>query len=126
MNEDTDAMLREAVGNQQDELARLETDETSFAEQIIQNFRGRRRWLSIVPFIQSFVFLAIGSGCGYQFYQAESTKSQIAWASGFMLAVISIALCKIWIWGEWQRNSLAREIKQLEHVVAELRDHVRK
>ena len=117
---DSDAQIREAVRNHDNELTFALQDEASFMEVIVQSFRGRRRWLSIFPFIQSLIYTGLMFWCGYEFFGAETTKHQIAWASGFLVCAIAVGLIKIWIWGEWQRNSLAREIKRLEIAVVDL------
>ena len=54
------------------------------------------------------------------FFDAESTRDQIAWAVGFMYSLIVISGLKAWYWMQMNKNSLTREIKRLELQIARL------
>jgi hypothetical protein len=89
-------------------------------EMLIETFRGRNRWLNGLAFMFTFIGLAMVAVAGYQFFQAESTRAMIAWATCFLWFVVWVAMLKMWFWLEMQRNSITREIKRLELQVAHL------
>lgn len=124
MNPDTESLIREAVRSEERDLARSITDDQPITEMIIQNFRGRRMWVSLFPIGLSLIYSALLVWSGYQFFQSETTKLQITWATGFVVFAMSVGLTKVWVWGEWNRYSLIREIKRLELAVAELSNRV--
>ena len=117
--QEADALIRDAVRQEEQGADVLLSDKPVF-EDILQSFRGRRRWMTIFPILLSLVYLALGVWCGYEFFQEPTTKLQIAWATGVVCCAMSICTTKVWIWGEWRRNSVLREIKRLELRVSEL------
>ncbi len=121
MNEDTRELLREALRQEESERAGSLGDDQPITEMIIQNFRGRRLWLTLFPIGLSLLYTGLGVWCGYKFFQAEATRSQLAWMAGFLVFAMSVGLTKIWIWGEWNRYSLIREIKRLELAIVDIK-----
>jgi len=77
-------------------------------------FRGRNRWLAIVALFQILAFVGLGVLCAVSFFRADSTGGMIAWASGFIVCVLTVALIKVWYWMEFVKNSVLREVKRLE------------
>lgn len=51
---------------------------------------------------------------------SPNIAGQDAWATGFVVCAIAIAMMKVWYWLELNKNSLAREIKRLELELANL------
>lgn len=124
MDPTNDDDLRAAVSRFDAELAREPSEDPLMTEVILRSFRGRRRWLTIFPILLSLVYTGLLVWCAYEFFQQESTKYQIAWAVGFLACAQAIGLVKVWVWGEWRRQSTLREIKRLELRVGELCDRL--
>lgn len=116
---DADALIRDAVRQEEASIDAAVFDRP-LTEDIVQSFRGRRRWMTVFPTLLSLVYTALGVWCGYEFFQEPTTKLQLAWATGVLCCALSICTTKILIWGEWRRNSVLREIKRLELRVSEL------
>lgn len=121
MNRDqsTDELIRDTLRQEDEQIAAL-LNNRPLTEDIVQSFRGHRRWLTIFPIILSLIYTALLVWCAYEFFQAETTKLQIAWATGVVCCGLSICTTKICVWGEWRRNSVIREVKRLELAVTEL------
>ena len=117
---DIDAKIREALRQEDAELWEHYGAEPSVQELMIDTFRGRQRWLVVLAFLMTFIALGLLALCGYRFFQAEEVREMIAWATGFLWALIFIAMVKIWYWGELNKNCLTREVKRLELQVANL------
>ncbi|TWT30408.1 hypothetical protein KOR34_49670 [Posidoniimonas corsicana] len=111
--QDADALIRDAVRQEEESIDAFLGDRP-LTEDLLQSFRGRRRWMTIFPMLLSLLYLALGVWCGYEFFQEPTTKIQIAWATGLLCCAMSICTTKVWIWGEWRRNSVIREVKRLE------------
>ena len=122
MDDDPDQLIRNAVRDEDQRVNEMVRDDYDVTEQIVQSFRGRHRWLTIFPMFLSLVYTGLLVWCVIEFFDSESTKHQIAWASGFLAAAMSVGLTKIWIWGEWRRQSMMREVKRLELRVGALCD----
>jgi hypothetical protein len=117
---DLDVKIREALEKEDAALLEHYGGEPSLQELMIDTFRGRQRWLVALAFGFTIVALALLVLCGYQFFHAESVRAMLAWATGFVWALIFIAMSKVWYWGELNKNALLREIKRLELQTANL------
>lgn len=124
MNEETDDLIRDALRREEKRIEATMEDDLQITELIVRSFRGRQRWLTIFPMLLSLVYSAILFWSAYEFFQTESVKHQIAWATLFTGMGMSIIATKIWIWGEWRRAALTRELKRLELRVVELSERL--
>lgn len=115
-----DDQIREALRRDDAELLEHYRGDLPIHEQLIETFQGRNRWLSGVAFLFTIAAAALVFTAGYQFFQADSTRAMIAWATVFLWGALSVAMLKIWFWLEMQRNNVTREIKRLELQVANL------
>ena len=117
---DIDDKIREALRKEDAELLEHYSGEVSLHEMLIETFRGRRRWVNVLAFGGSCAIFVLLFVIAYQFFQAESTKAMIAWATGFLWGVMWIVMLKIWFYVEVNKNSITREIKRLELQLANL------
>ena len=117
---DIDGKIREALCKDDVELMEHYRGEASLHEMLIEVFRGRRRWVNVLAFIGSCMIFVLLFVMAYQFFQAETTKAMIAWATGFLWGVMWIVMLKIWFYVEVNKNSITREIKRLELQLANL------
>ena len=120
----TQATVDEASEQQLEEqfLELLEhyRNEQSIPQMVIDSFRSRHRWFIVLVFTIGTAIGLLEFVVAYQFFHVESTREMIAWATGFVVGVIAIAMMKVWYWLELNKNSLAREIKRLELELANL------
>ena len=117
---DIDDKIREALRQEDAELLDHYRGEPPVYEMLIETFRGRNRWLNVLAFLFTFVGVAMAIVAAYQFFQVESTRAMIAWATGFLLSAVWVAMLKQWFWLEMQKHSITREVKRLELQVANL------
>jgi ABC-type multidrug transport system permease subunit len=82
-----------------------------------------RNMLSIVILVWTFsiIFIIGAIYCGMQFFQTETTRSQIMYAVIFLCCVQFIGQMKIFAWQTIHKNSIKREIKRLELRLEELK-----
>lgn len=89
-------------------------------EQIYESFRGRTRWMTIMVWIESLIFFAMAIYAAVRFFEVESTRDLILYATLFLICMgIQIAM-KIWYWMLLNKNAVTREIKRLELQIAML------
>ncbi len=117
---DIDEKIREALQQEDSELLEHYRNEQSIPRMVIDSFRSRHRWLAVWVFTVGTVFSVLGFVAAYQFFHAESAREMTAWATGFVVCAIVIAMIKVGYWMELNKNSLAREIKRLELELANL------
>jgi hypothetical protein len=118
MNE-LDKKIRAALAADEAELFE-QLGEPSLPEQVIETFRGRGRWLVMLMFVMTTVFVGLGIATVIGFFQADTERAMIAWAAGFGFCLITIAMLKIWYWMELNKNAITREIKRVELQLARL------
>ena len=85
-------------------------------------FHGRMRWMAIFATVEAIVFVVLIVLAAIEFFQAESTKWQIFYATSVLLLAGLLLLVKLWGWMQMNRYALQREIKRLELRIVELND----
>ncbi|MEM7314226.1 MAG: DUF6768 family protein [Planctomycetota bacterium] len=99
-------------------------DEQSLHEQLVGVFVGKSRWFATLGFVMTFVFLGLAVFSAVRFFQVDSTKELIAWATAFLFCISSIAMLKIWYWLQMNQNAVTREIKRFELQLARLQSRM--
>ncbi len=117
---DIDEKIRAALQQEDPELLEHYRGEQSISQMVADSFRSRNRWLIVLVFVSTTALFLLEILAAYQFFQAESTRWMVGWATGFLFCAIGITMMKVWYWMELNRNTLAREIKRLELEVANL------
>jgi hypothetical protein len=117
---DIDEKIREALRQEDSQLVESLRGERALHEMIIESFRSRHRWLYITAFVMPFIFIVLVFVFGYQFFQAESVRAMIAWATGALWAAIATGMFKLMYMMELNKNSVTREIKRLELELVQL------
>jgi hypothetical protein len=117
---DIDKKIREALQQEDSDLVESLRGERPLLDMVTETFRSRHRWIYLMAFFLPFVFIALAFVFAYQFYQAESTRAMIAWATGVLWAIIATGMFKLMYMMELNKNSITREIKRLELEFAQL------
>jgi len=115
-----DDKIRETLRREDAELLERFQKDFSPLEGLIETFRGKNRWLNVMAVVWTFVGLALSVLSAYRFFEAESTREMIGWATGFLWFSMWVAMLKLWFWMEMQCLPIMREIKRLELKIAEL------
>jgi len=115
-----DDKIRAALRQEDAELFAEHGGEQSMFEMVGDTFRGRSRWMTVLVYVSLAAFLGLAIFTAISFFDAESTRDQIAWAVGFMYSLIVISGLKAWYWTQMNKNALTREIKRLELQIARL------
>ncbi len=117
---DLDDKIREELRKEDAELFDEFSEETSVFEMLIETCRGKRRWLSIFGGILTMIFLVLGVLSAVKFFDAQTTKDMIMWASACILCMSAVSMLKMWYFMEMNKNATTREIKRLELQIARL------
>lgn len=115
-----DDKIREALRKEDVEMMEHYRGEAPFHEMLLDSFRGRNRFLNAMAMAATIIVTILLIVSGYQFFQVESTRAMIAWASGFVTCAVATGLLKIWFWLELNKSAITREIKRLELQIANL------
>lgn len=115
-----DQAIRQALSAEDAEfLARFE-GEAPLSEQVLATFKGSLGALSALGWIVGFAAFAGVLYCGWHALNAPDARGVVLWSAGASLAMLAVAMIKIWFWMEMQANRVMREVKRLELQVARL------
>ncbi|KKO11461.1 hypothetical protein LCGC14_0019420 [marine sediment metagenome] len=92
----------------------------TFHDMLAGSFRGQSRWMSVMAWIHIFAFTGLMVVGIVFFFQADTTRDQILWATVFLSSTVMVMMLKMWFWMAMNRNAVTREIKRLEMRIAEL------
>ena len=69
-------------------------DEPGIFKQIAQSFRGRNGWVTVMVWLYATAFMAGLVTCAVLFFGAETTRTQIAYATGFLACFQAVMMLK--------------------------------
>lgn len=117
---DLDDKIREALSQEDAELFDDFGSEVSTYEMIMETFRGRHRWLSVLGVFWGIVFMVLGVLAGINFFNARTTRDIVLWAAATAFCLSAVSMMKVWYWMELNKNAITREVKRLELQIARL------
>ena len=117
---DLDQAIREALGREDAMLLDRIAADPSLRRQVLDAYRGPFGFLNAVGTLAGVAVTMGGAFAIWRFVEAADVKSMLAWAGLAGIALLAIAMIKLWFWLELQRNLVTREIKRLELQVARL------
>ncbi|UCC30853.1 MAG: hypothetical protein JSU86_00980 [Phycisphaerales bacterium] len=123
--DDIDAKIRDALPETDAEVFDELSDEQSLCQMVIDSFRTRHRWMVAIMFFWIAAYFIVAIFSAVRFFQAETTRVQIAWAVAFMFCVTAISMMKAWYWMELNKNAVTRRIKRLELQIARLAQRIK-
>lgn len=119
MNE-LDKKIKEALRQEDAEFFEDMGGEPSVFEMIIETFRGKHWWLSVLTFFWTLVFLVLGILSAVKFFNTDDSRDMMMWALAFIFCMMAVSMLKMWFWMELNKNAITREIKRLELQIARL------
>lgn len=114
-----DRAIRDALSKEDAEfLARFE-DQSPIGE-VFGTFSGRWGAMNIFAAIITFALFGVFVYCVWQILSVEEVRVVIFWSVGAIIAMLGVAMLKMYFWMEMHKNQLLREVKRLELQVARL------
>ncbi len=123
--ENIDKLIRETLSESEvrfyDDL-----EEKNLIGKLVGASKGKTGWLVVVMSIVNVLIFALFVYCILQFFKADEIKVYIKWACGAFLAFTSMAMMKLYVWMQMDKNDLLREIKRLELQISSLSSRISK
>ena len=85
-------------------------------------YKGKMGWLMVVMNLVTLVFLGLFVYCLVQFFETDETNMFIKWALGGFICWSFMAMIKLYIWMQMNRNDVLRELKRIELQLAVLKE----
>ena len=121
---DMDKKLAEALRVDDEALFGVEADEQSLFANMVDTFRGRRRWFVMMVWFWAFIAAVLMFGGAIMFFRVESESDKLMWALACILGMVANGMLKTWYWMEMNRASVLREIKRVELQIARLAERI--
>lgn len=114
-----DSAIRDALSKEDAEfLARFETENP--LREALGTFRGAWGPLNIFAAIITFAMFGVFVYCAWQAFVAPDLRVVVMWSMGAVIAMLAVAMLKMYFWMEMNKNVVLREVKRLELQVARL------
>lgn len=114
--------LRNAARADNEDL--MHAGDEGLLSQAMSSFRSRMRYWLFLVWGMTFVMMGLGIWMAISFFNAETTRDMIMYATIFTYAMFAIGMLKMWAWMEMNRNTHTREIKRVEMQIARLAERL--
>lgn len=101
------------MNNADDDLLKDLNEQGIFA-QVLTTMQKTPRWAVTYIGLASLIFIGAAIWFAVEFFRATEMHHMIAWATGFIAAMLIIIAIKVWFWMQMVKYVLLREIKRLE------------
>ncbi len=123
--EKIDALIKETLDTEEAKFYD-ELEEQGFLGKLGQAHKGKTGWLvSIMTVVHVLVFVVFVY-CLVQLFNTEELKELISWTAAGFLCMLFMAMMKLYIWMQMDKNDVLRELKRLELQVAVLAQKLEK
>ena len=117
--EKIDELIKETL-TQEEAKFYDQLEEQNIIGKLGEVYRGKMGWLAVIMNIVHLVFFGLFVYTLVQFFNTDETNALIMWASAGFLCMVFMAMLKLYIWMQMDKNDLLREIKRLELQVSGL------
>lgn len=124
MNE-LDKKIKEALRQEDAELFEDLGGEPSVFDLVIDTFRGKHWWLTVLTIFWSLVFFVLAILSAVRFFNTDDSRDMMMWALAFIFCMMAVSMMKMWFWMELNKNAITREIKRLELQIARLAGRIK-
>ena len=118
-SEKIDDLIKEALSKEEAKFYD-ELEEQNLFGKIGEVYRGKLGWLAIIMNIVHLVFFVLFVYCVVAFFNTETTYELIKWGCGGFMCMIFMAMLKLYVWMQMDKNDILRELKRLELQVSVL------
>lgn len=115
-----DRAIRDTLSKEDAEfLSRFDEQSTPVGE-VLDTFRGQ--WALMNAFAAVITFALFGGFvyCAWHMFAATDVRGTVLWSVGAIIAMLGVAMLKMYFWMEMNKNVVLREVKRLELQVARL------
>ncbi|MGB5817836.1 MAG: DUF6768 family protein [Saonia sp.] len=118
-DEKIDELIKEALSKEEAKFYD-ELEEQNLFEKLGEVYRGKMGWLAIIMNVVHLMIFVLFIYCIVQFFKMEEIKELILWSSAGFLCMIAMAMIKLYVWMQMDKNDILRQLKRLELQVSAL------
>jgi hypothetical protein len=120
-----DDLIKETLSEEEAKFYE-ELEEKNLFGKITEVYKSKMGWLAIIMNIMHLAIFVFFVYSVIQFFDAETTRDMIIWCSAGFLSMIFMAMMKLYVWMQMDKNDIMRELKRIElqiSVLAQKRDN---
>lgn len=118
--EQIDEMIKETLTREEAEFYDT-LEEQDLIGKLGEIYKGKMGWLAMIMNVVHLLIFALFIFCLVRFLGTDETNSLIQWAAAGFICMVAMAMLKLYVWMQMDKNDLLRELKRLELQVASLR-----
>ena len=108
-----DNLIKETLSAEESKFYE-ELEEKNLFGKITEVYKSKMGWLAILMNIIHLAFFVFFVYSVVQFFDAETTRDMMIWCSAGFLSMIFMAMLKLYVWMQMDKNDIMRELKRVE------------
>ena len=117
IKEEIDKLIKESL-TQEEAKFYDELEEQNILNQLGDLFKTKMGWIIVIMNIVILVMFVLSIYCVVQFFSTDITNELIMWMGAFFISWSAVAIIKLFVWLQMDKNALLRELKRLELQIA--------
>jgi hypothetical protein len=114
-----DQAIREAL-SQEDAAILAQFEQQSPLREALGTFSGRWGAMNLFAALVTFAMFGAAVYCAWNAFNIIEVRETVLWSAGALLAMLAVAMLKMYFWMEMNKNATLRELKRLELQIARL------
>jgi len=108
-----DALIKETLSKEEAEFYD-ELEEKNLLGKMGGVYKGKMGWLAITMNVMYLLIFGVFVYCLVRFLAAEAVKELFVWASAGFCCLLFMAMMKLYVWMQMDKNDVLRELKRIE------------
>ena len=121
--EELDQLIKDSL-TQEEAKFYDELEEQNLINQLGSLFKTKMGWLIVLMNIVNLIVFALSIYCVVQFLNTDVTNELIRWGGAVIICWSTLAMIKLFVWMQMDKNALLRELKRLELQIAAMSNKV--
>ena len=121
--EEIDQLIKDSL-TQEEAKFYDELEEQNLINQLGSLFKTKMGWLIVLMNIVNLIVFALSIYCVVQFLNTDVTNELIRWGGAVIICWSTLAMIKLFVWMQMDKNALLRELKRLELQIAAMSNKV--
>ncbi|ANP45891.1 DUF6768 family protein [Candidatus Viadribacter manganicus] len=117
-----DSAIRQAL-SAEDAAFLAKFEDQSPLHEALGTFSGKWGVMNVFAALVTFAMFGAAVFCAWNAFTETEVRDTILWSAGVVLAMLAVAMLKMYFWMEINKNVTLREVKRLELQVARLAAH---
>ncbi|MEQ1820104.1 MAG: DUF6768 family protein [Terricaulis sp.] len=115
-----DRAIRDALSKEDAEFLSRFDDHSTPVGEVLDTFRGQWALMNAFAALITFAMFGAFAYCVWHMFATTDARDTVLWSVGAIIAMLGVAMLKMYFWMEINKNAVLREVKRLELQIARL------